>query len=331
MSTAKQENIRLQYLVIFVGIALLVVKFVAFYLTNSNTIFSDALESIVNVVMAVVGLVSLFIAALPKDLNHPYGHGKVEFVYASLEGFLIGVAGMSIIIKSVYNFFHPVVLHQLDIGIALVAVTGLVNYILARVLERQGQQKRSVTLISGAQHLKSDAVTTLGLVIGLSMVWLFDVKWLDNLIAIAFGFWIVWMGLKLIRQSLSGIMDETDEAMLEDLVALMEQNRHPNWIDVHNLRIIRFGSDIHLDLHLTLPHYFTVKEAHDEVDRFEELMQTQLDEHTECFIHVDPCIESSCRLCEKSDCPVRQNPKEAHIVWTKELVRRNKKHGLVEE
>jgi len=321
------KNIRLQYWVIFVGIALLIIKFVAWWITQSNTIFSDAIESLVNIVMAFLGLVSLYFAARPKDMNHPYGHGKVEFLYATVEGMLICFAGLVIIGKALYSFYHPATLAQLDLGLGLIAFTGLVNYFLGRKLKQQGEATKSATLISSAEHLISDAVTTVGILFGLVLVWFLKISWLDNVFAIIFALWILFIGVRLIRYSLSGIMDEMDEDLLEEVVTVINDNRHENWVDVHNLRIIRYGADLHLDLHLTVPWYFNVEEAHAEVDRFEETMQAKLRQETEFFIHTDPCIQSSCPLCAKKDCTYRKSKLEKTVYWSKDLIRKNQKHG----
>jgi len=329
MNQNQNTNIKLQYVVIVVAIVLLAIKVGAFYLTHSNTILSDALESIVNVLMSILGLGSLYIASRPKDLNHPYGHGKIEFVYASMEGLLIMIAGISIIIKSVYSLFHPVLLEKMDWGIALIAFTGIVNFGLGKILQKQGEKSGSATLISSAQHLISDTVTTVGILIGLGLVYLFNIPWLDNGLAIAFGFYIIVMGIRLIRNSLGGIMDEIDEHILENLVKVMDKNRQNNWIDVHNLRIIKFGTDLHLDLHLTLPRYFDLIESHQEVENFEELMQSKVDKNIEMFIHTDPCVPTCCMLCAKKDCPIRSESQKQHIQWTKEIVRKNQKHEVV--
>ncbi len=319
-------NIRLQYLVIFIAILLLVIKVGAYGLTHSNTILSDAFESIVNVIMAILGLGSLYIAAQPKDENHPYGHGKIEFVYASVEGLLIILAGGGIILKSIYNFFNPIELTQIDWGIGLIALTGFINFILGQILQKQGKKSGSATLISSAKHLLSDAITTVGLVIGLGLVYFFDLKWLDNILAIGFGAYIAYMGIQLIRNSLSGIMDEVDESLLEEVVEVLENNRKENWIDVHNLRIIRFGADLHLDLHLTLPSYFSLEESHQEVENVERLMQQKVAPNIEMFIHTDPCLPNCCSLCNKQNCPIRSMSFTQKIKWTKDIVRINQKH-----
>ena len=323
---SQKSNTKLQYLVIGVGLLLLLIKLLAYWLTNSNTILSDALESIVNVVMALVGLASLIIAARPKDQNHPYGHGKIEFLYSSLEGVLIVIAGIGIILKSAYSFYEPSALQKIDLGLLLIAITGLVNFLLGKILENQGKKSQSPTLLSSAQHLYSDAFTTLGIILGLSLIFIFDFNWLDNLIAIIFALWIIYTGIKLIRSALAGIMDEMDEELLDDLIEFLDENRHENWVDIHNFRIIKYGTDLHLDLHLTLPWYLDLNESHAEVKRFEALLVHKFPRNIECFIHTDPCIENSCKICSKSDCQLRQSSKTKHIKWNKEIVRKNRKH-----
>lgn len=310
------------------GITILVIKLGAWWITSSNTILSDALESIVNIVMAAVALISLRIAALPKDSNHPYGHGKIEFLYTGMEGTLIAIGGIIIIVKSVYNFFNPVTLTHLDWGIWLIGITGVVNYIAGVFLEKQGKKTASLTLQSSGTHLNADAITTIGLIIGLACILLFDTVWLDNLLAIAFGIWIIFIGYKLVRQSVGGIMDETDEALIEDVVKWIKKNRQLNWVDVHNLRIIRYGADLHFDLHLTVPYYFEVEEAHKEIDNFEKMLQEYTDQNVEVFIHLDPCIATSCPVCHKTDCEKRKAPINKALDWNLENMTKNQKHNL---
>lgn len=326
MDTTKQENVRVQLLAVIVGILLLVGKFIAYYLTNSNTVLTDALESIINVVAGSLGLYSLIIAALPKDENHPYGHGKIEFISAGVEGTLITLAGLIIIFKSIYSLFYPNPIQQIDLGIYITATAGLINYLLGLMVERRGQKSNSLAMVASGRHLKSDAYSTVGLVVGLGILYFTNYVWLDSIIALIFGAIIGWTGSHIIKESVSGIMDEVDYKLVDHVVTILNEHRHPNWIDVHNLRIIKYGGDLHFDCHLTLPWYFNTIEAHTEVDRLEELLQTQIEAPVELFIHVDPCIPQSCSICQVNDCPKRQAPFEKKIEWELKNIMLNRKH-----
>ena len=322
------ENIRLQLFVVGVGLVLLILKFVAFFITNSNAILTDALESIINVVAGAFSLYSLVLSAQPKDLNHPYGHGKIEFVAATLEGSLIVVAGGSIIVKSVYNLFEPHVLQKLDVGIILTAVAGLVNYAVGAMAERRGARNNSLVLVAGGKHLKTDAYSTAGILIGLLLIYLTGLVWLDSVVAIIFGLMIGYTGYKILRSAIAGIMDEADYVLLKRIVQVLNDNRRDNWIDIHNLRVIKYGTTLHIDCHLTVPWYLNVTEAHDEVEAVGKLIREKIDPSIELFIHTDPCIPSSCSICTKPDCHVRQHPLKERIEWDFDKVIADRKHGL---
>jgi cation diffusion facilitator family transporter len=306
----------------------MVIKFTAYLFTHSNAILTDALESIVNVVAGAFALYSLILASWPKDENHPYGHGKIEFISASIEGILITIAGVLIIGKSIYNFFYPEEISQLDIGIILTAFCGLVNYGLGYVTEKKGEKYSSLTMIASGKHLKSDAYTTIGLIIGLAALYIFKFLWIDSIVAICFGLWICKTGYEVLRKSIAGIMDETDYELLENIVSIFNENRKDVWIDMHNMRIIKFGHVIHIDCHITIPWYFTVLRAHEEIKEVEELINRKIESPVELFIHIDPCLASSCKICQIKDCHVRQSPFENRVEWNLKNVLPNKKHSV---
>jgi len=322
----KKQNIAIQFAAIGVGVSLLLLKLAAYYFTTSNAILTDALESIVNVLAAFFALYSLILAARPKNMQYPYGYGKIEFLSAAFEGSLIIIAGVLIIVKSVYNLYFPHSLQHLNWGMLLIAFTGIVNFVMGHIMIQQGKRSQSATLIAGGAHLKSDAYSTIALLAGLGLIWLTNIYWLDNAIAIIFGGIIIYTGITIMRNSVSGIMDEANPALIQQIVAVVNKHRHDNWIDMHNLRIIRYGSDLHIDCHLTLPWYFNVNEAHEEVDAFEQLIAEHVDNAIEIFVHTDACNSNSCQLCSKKDCPVRRFALKKRIEWTPILVLKNARH-----
>ncbi|MCP3932811.1 MAG: cation transporter [Bacteroidetes bacterium] len=322
-----KENQKIQRWVLLAGLVLLFLKFYAWWITNSNSILTDALESIINVTAGSFALFSLYLAAKPRDRNHPYGHGKIEFISAGLEGGLILMAGLSMIGKGIYNFIIPHSIHQLELGIIIAFVAGLINFVLGFSLERTGKRNQSLILIADGKHLKTDAYSSVGLVLGLLLVRTTDLYWIDNLIAIIFGIFILITGYKLLRASTAGIMDAADNTLIEDMVKVLEENRSENWIDAHNFRVIKYGATLHVDCHLTLPWYFELKEAHDEVKKFEQKIADACKVPTELFIHSDPCRPSfSCTICTKSACPERQKPFEKRLKWRRRNLVENKHH-----
>lgn len=327
-SPEKQTIIRYQFAVVIIGAFLVLAKFVAYTLTHSNTIFTDALESIINVVAGVFALYSLYLAAKPKDADHPYGHGKVEFISAGFEGILIATAGVSLIVKSIVDFFDPVELAHLDVGMAIVALSGIINFAMGFFIEKTGKKYHSLTLIADGQHLKTDAYSSVGVIVGLVIILLTGWQVLDSIIAILFGVFIGYTGIKLIRKSIAGIMDEADEKLIEEIIALLNNHRKINWIDIHNLRVIQYGSILHIDCHATLPWYYTLETAHNEIEEIAAIINEKYGRQVEFFIHGDPCLPSSCKICQISNCKVRKEVFVEKIVWDLANVRRNQKHGL---
>lgn len=328
--TQIKNNFRIQGLLLTVTIVLSGVKFVAWLLTGSNAIFTDALESLVNVAAGAFALYSLYLAAKPKDEDHPYGHGKIEFISATLEGSLIAAAGVAILIKSIYSYIFPQPITQLDLGILLSAFTGIVNFGMGFYAVRRGKKTDSATLRAGGKHLLSDAWSTAGLIIGLVVLYFTELPWIDTTIALLFGLYILYAGLKILRESVAGIMDEADTKLISELVELLNANRRDKWIDVHNLRIIKYGASIHIDCHVTQPYYYTVEQAHDEAENIHELIQKKYGKTVEIFVHLDPCLPTSCHLCAIMECPVRAHAFAGKEIWTPENVMRNKRHGLPE-
>jgi cation diffusion facilitator family transporter len=314
----QKQNIRVQKTVVAVGFLLLIAKFLAYFLTSSNAILTDALESIVNVVAGSFALYSLYLAAQPNDANHPYGHGKIEYISASIEGVLIIVAGLSMIIKSSYNLFYPTEIQKLDIGILLTAVAGGVNYLLGAWIEKRGEDTHSLTLIADGKHLKSDAYSTVGMIIGLAIIYFTGYAFLDNLIAIGFGLLICVTGRHILRKSIAGIMDEADYEIIGKFIKTLNDHREENWIDFHRVRILKFGSRFHVDCHVTMPYYLSVQEAHDEMDKIENLLEQHFENQIETSIHTDPCKHDFCKICTKTNCKVRQIPLVQSIEWTLE-------------
>jgi cation diffusion facilitator family transporter len=321
-------NLKIQKRIAVLSILLLIGKTVAWYLTGSVAILTDAFESIVNVVAGLIGVYSLYISAKPRDQDHPYGHGKAEFISAAVEGTLISIAGLIIIYEAFNNLIHPHNIKKLDYGIVLVAVTGLVNYFAGSFCIKTGNKNNSLALVSTGKHLQTDTWSTLGIVAGLILILITDLLWIDSAVAIAFSLFIIFTGYKILRISLAGIMDEADTTLLKKMVETLNANRRENWIDLHNLRIIKYGSTIHLDCHLTVPWYLNVHEAHKEIDALSNLVKNEYGETVELFVHSDGCLDFSCKICTKTDCPVRKHAFEKKVEWTMENISSNHKHHV---
>ena len=311
-----------------VAVLLFFVKIVAYWITLSVAILTDALESTVNVIAGFIGLYSLYVAAKPRDEDHPYGHGKAEFLSAAVEGTLIIVAGLVIIYQSVQNFIYPHSLNQLDEGIMLVAATAAINFIVGFISIRHGKRNNSLALVASGKHLQSDTYTTLGIIVGLVLIRITGATMVDNLTAILFSFFNIYTGYRILRSSLAGIMDEADRELLLKMLAILNANRRKHWIDLHNLRVIKYGGQLHIDCHLTVPWYLNVIEAHKEVEELGRLIKREFGDIIELFVHTDPCLDFSCSICSDIECTVRKKPFEKQIPWTLENVLKDKKHSL---
>ncbi|WP_294313269.1 cation diffusion facilitator family transporter [uncultured Chryseobacterium sp.] len=321
-----KDKMAFQKLIAVFGIILFIGKIVAWKLTNSDAVFSDAMESIVNVISAFMGLYSLYLAAKPKDEDHPYGHGKVEFVTSGIEGALIAIAGLMIIYEGVNSLITGKVLSKLDVGIWIIAATAIINYLLGYISIKKGKAENSLVLISSGKHLQSDTVTTLGVVMSLIVVYFTKIYWLDSVVALIFGLYIIFVGYKIVRKSLSGIMDEQDPELLNQIIKVLEENRRTEWIDVHNMKIQQFGAHLHIDAHITLPWYYSLRDAHNEMEKMILLLAENINRSIEFNFHMDDCKPISCPICQIAECPVREKDFEKRVTWTPENVTNTEKH-----
>ncbi|MFN8283785.1 MAG: cation diffusion facilitator family transporter [Chitinophagales bacterium] len=325
MSVAKQ-NLEVQKKLTAVIVVLFIIKLVAWYLTNSVAILTDALEYTINVIAGLIGLYSLYLSSKPRDQDHPYGHGRVEFISAAVEGTLMIVSAFIIIYEAINNLKHPHTIEKLDFGILLVLLTAVINYAVGLYAVKRGSQNNSLPLMAAGKHMQSDTFATVGILIGLSLIYLFHIAWIDSAVALIFAFIIIIAGYKILRQSVAGIMDETDNELLEKVIKVLNENRKQNWIDLHNLRIIKYGSILHLDCHITIPWYLNIHEGHDEVKALEDLVRQHFGDSVELFVHTDGCLDFSCKICTKTDCDKRQHDFIKKIEWNVENISSNTKH-----
>jgi cation diffusion facilitator family transporter len=327
-SKEQNSNIAFQKWIAAVGIILFIGKIIAWKMTNSDSVFSDAMESIVNIISAFLGLYALYLGGKPRDENHPYGHGKVEFVTSAIEGSLISIAGVMIIYEGTNSLISGKILNKIDWGIWIIAATAIANYVLGYISIQKGKAENSIVLISSGKHLQSDTFSTLGVVVSLVLVYFTNLVWIDSIVALGLGFYIITIGYKIIRQSLSGIMDEADPEMLGRLADFLNQNRKPEWIDVHNMKIQQFGSKLHIDAHITLPWYFELRTAHNEMEEMIKLIAENTERTVEFNFHMDDCKPTSCPICDIADCPVRQHILVKKVEWTGENISQPDKHTV---
>ena len=305
------RNFKFQRIIAAVGALLMLGKFLAYFLTNSVAILTDALESIVNVAAGIIGLYALYLTMQPADSSHPYGHGKVELISSSVEGSMIIIAGAMIVLESVLRFLSgDYTLRSLDLGLLIVAVAAAANFAMGYTAIRMGRSSNSVALEASGRHLCTDTYSSVGILIGLGLVLLlshlgFDAYWIDPLMALVFGFLIVITGIHVLFRSMNGIMDGADEEIIKQVTRCVNHIRKPEILDVHHLRVNRYGASVHVDAHMTVPGDLTVKEAESFVNEFRDEVTEALGGEVDITFMAEPCNSSHCRHCSR-ECDHRQ-------------------------
>ncbi len=314
-----------------VGALLMAGKFYAYQLTGSSAIFSDALESIINVVASGFALYSIFLAAKPPDASHPYGHGKIEYFSAGFEGALIILAALGIFKTGVERLLHPMALVKLDEGLMLLLGAGVINLGLGIGLIKAGRRSESLILVADGKHVLTDVYTSAGVLLGLVLVLFTGWLWLDGAVACLVGLNIVATGARLVHESFAGLMDASDPELLTDVARLLASCRRPAWIDVHQLRAWRSGNFIHLDLHLILPRDYSLEQAHGEAKILEANLVGHFQGRASALIHLDPCIDSDCPVCSRGVCKWRMQEMSRQAAWDPETLTRQSGAGQPRE
>lgn len=319
--TARQKlSMRMILLSFFVSAALMGAKFLTYYLTQSTAVLSDALESIINVVASAFAALSVWMSAKPPDVDHPYGHGKIEYFSAGFEGALIIVAAAGIFYAGVQRLLSPKALPNLEQGLAILCAATVINLVLGIGLVAAGRRTDSIVLVADGKHILTDAVTSGGVLIGLALVYFTGLLWLDGTVACLMGINIIYTGGQLVRQSFSRLMDASDPLLLDEISRLLEQHRRPEWIDIHQLRAWRAGSLIHIDFHLVLPKDVSMEHGHAEAKATEQLLVNHFKGNASVLVHVDPCDENQCPVCRQNVCKWRKGTMSQPAHWTRDYL-----------
>ena len=272
---------------ILVGIAVLALKTLAWWITGSVALLSDAVESTVNVATAFAALLAVRVAARPPDATHPYGHHKAEFFSAILEGVLIVFAALLILKEAYVGFQSPMVPEAPIPGLLVNFGATLVNAIWARVLVTNGRRLRSPALTADGQHLFADVVTSAGVAVGILLALATGWWFLDPLLAATVAVHILWAGIGIIRRSMSGLMDETaPEETLARIRGIIAAE-FTGEMEAHDLRTRQAGPALFIDFHLVVPGRTSVFEAHERCDRIEAALRAAF-EDARVTIHVEP-------------------------------------------
>ena len=272
---------------IAVGLLVLGLKWAAYLVTGSIALYSDALESVINVATAIAAFLAVRLSAVPPDANHPYGHQKVEYLSAVVEGVLIVVAALAILRKAYFGLMDPHPFSAPLPGLALNIFASVINAAWCFVLMRYGRRHRSPALVADAKHLLSDVITSVGVVAGVILVVLTGWTALDSIVAALVALNILWWGWSLMRESVGGLMDEAVSNEILSDIRLVISREAEGAIEAHDLRTRTAGPTVFIDFHLVVPGSMSVEESHDICDRIEAALKEEMN-HAVITIHVEP-------------------------------------------
>jgi cation diffusion facilitator family transporter len=310
-------RLRIAILSIVVGCVVLGMKYIAFHVSQSAALKSDAIENVVNVVAAVFALGAIIFADKPADREHPYGHGKIEHFSAAFEGGMISLAAVLIGYEAIRSIVEGVPIQNLTLGLGINFAAGVLNGLLGLFLMYQGKRQQSHALEADGHHVFSDFYVTLGLGAGLLLVKATGMTWLDPAMALAVCVVLVFTGFKLVRTSSAALLDTEDPELLQHLVEVMNRVRPKDIVAIHELRTMRSGRYIHVDIHMVIPEFYGIGQGHELADQFGKAVLAEAAIEGELHTHVDPCIRAYCNQCDLTSCPVRQSPQiyECKIIF----------------
>ena len=289
------------------GIIIFGIKLYAAHISNSSAIRSDALEGSVNILAAAFGLFSILYSEKPADNDHPYGHGKIEHFAAVFEGGLISLAGFFILLDTASRYFNhsePSNLHQ---GLLITFCAGALNGIFGLLIFYTGKKYDSTTLRADGLHLITDFWSTIGLSLGLGLAIFTGWIWIDPLLAIIVGLMLFVAGYKVFRPSWNTLLDAVNPESIQKIVTLLNEIKLDPIITIHELKTQEFGRDSHVDLHIVVPEFFTIKDAHYISDKVVAQLQTKLGSNSQIHAHLDPCAKLYCTECSYENCAIRKN------------------------
>lgn len=270
-----------------VGLAVLALKFGAWWFTGSVALYSDALESTINVVAALVAFAALRLSAKPADANHPYGHQKIEYIAAVFEGALILLAAVAVFHAAYNAYLAPRAITPDPVGIGLNVLASVINALWCHVLLRRGKALRSPALVADGKHLLSDVISSVGVLVALSVALLTGLPWLDPLLACVVAVNILWSGWSLMQTSFSGLMDEAAAPEEVERIRAIISSQAEGAIEAHDLRTRHSGRLTFIEFHLVVPADMRVDAAHDICDRIELALRREV-EGASITIHVEP-------------------------------------------
>ena len=308
MTESKDLIRRASYISLVTSLFVLAIKYYAYFQTSSAGILSDAMETIVNVVTAIVAIFVLKYALAPADEEHPYGYGKLEYFSAAFEGGIILCAALAIIYESIRSFIHKEDIRNIEVGLLYIIAGAALNAIVGLYIKKIGERKNSETLKASGAHLMADVKTTAGIVVGLILYKLTGWAWIDPLLGVIVGGWLIFESAGIIRANIAGLLDRTDPSSIQELAEKISKHMQPEIIDIHHLKIIRSGSFHHIDAHLVVPQFMEISDVHELLHNFEREVVLEYKFDGEFAFHTDPCYQKYCSICPMQNCAIRKAP-----------------------
>ena len=288
-----------------VAVTLLIIKVIAAWLTGSRAVFSDAAESVVNVVASGVMLLAVEAAAKPADADHPFGHGKAELLAAAFEGALLLVAAAAIAWEAAPGLFAPQPVEHLGLGSVLVGITAIGNAAFGWGLVRTGRRTNSPALIADGKHLLTDSVSTIAVLVAIGVVIVTDLLWVDPAAACAVAVWITYTGGTMIAGAARGLLDTRSPQYAQKITAALQEDPIEGLLDPHDLRVIDATSNVVVLLHARAPWMWTLSQGRVVQDQAAERIAAVFDVPTEVHVQLEPCITSNCGGCSVERCERR--------------------------
>lgn len=314
---AREKNLRLAVMLVSVSVSalLMAAKFYTYWITDSAAILSDAMESIINVVASGFALLSVVLSSKPPDSTHPYGHGKIEYFSVGFEGALILLAAGGIIYEALPRLWRPSPIPALDYGLIILMGTCAVNLALGITLTRVGKRTRSSAITADGKHILTDVYTTGGVLAGLLIVRQTGWYFLDGAVACLVAVNIVIIGIRLIQESFSRLMDASDPQLLDQISSVITSHKKPEWLQIHHLRAWRSGDRIHADFHLILPSSLSLEDAHREVTDIEQILKANVPGMGDALVHAEPCVGPGCPVCSLDSCDAPEETDDGRHAW----------------
>lgn len=303
----------------------LLLKGLAYQVGGGAGLLSDAGESFLNVLTALLGLYGSLWAQRPRDSDHPYGHGKADALFAALQALLVGGTALFLAYTMMTGAYRPLRREAFLLALPYEASAMILNTGLALLLWQGGRRLHSHLLTAEAWHLLSDVATSALVLSGLGAVHAGLPPLLDKGVGLVLVGLIAYGAFRLLRESSAALLDEQDPRLLARLAEALEKHRRPEWIDIHNVRIQRYGTTLHIDGHVTFPWYWSLQQAHSALKDLEKILAEELRRPVEFFWHMDPCEPPCCAHCQVAPCPHRQHPFQSVIPFRPETLFPNQK------